>query len=66
LIPSFKFGSIRFLRDLKDFFGVTMKIRPVEDATKTSTTQAGEELGQSDAYIISCVGIGYSNIAKKT
>lgn len=65
-LPSF---SIRFLRDLKDFFGVTMKIRPVEESTKTTSTSIsnGEEMSfQSDAYIISCVGIGYSNIAKKT
>lgn len=44
-----------FLRDLKDFLGVTMKIRPAEDAPE------GKEV-----YIFSCVGIGYSNIAKKT
>lgn len=57
---------VRFLRDLKDFFGVTMKIRAVDDPSRQSGPQEGSEIAQSDAYILSCVGIGYSNIAKKT
>lgn len=61
-------NSVRFLRDLKDFFDITMKIRPVEDASKPKQITADGESNEtrSDAYIISCVGIGYSNIAKKT
>ncbi|CAD6587071.1 MAG: hypothetical protein CYPHOPRED_003775 [Cyphobasidiales sp. Tagirdzhanova-0007] len=42
---------IQQLRDMKDFLGVMVKIR-----------QHDEE----DTYTLSCVGIGYSNIAKKT
>ena len=44
------YQRIHFLRDLKDFFGVTMKIR---------------QLQEQNVYILSCVGIGYSNIAKR-
>jgi RNA 3'-terminal phosphate cyclase-like protein len=54
---------IQFLRDLKDFFGVTMKVRPLADLP--SNAEKPEDLPE-EAYVLSCVGIGYSNIAKKT
>jgi hypothetical protein len=52
-----------------------MKIRPVEENVNNvqaspmsledgAAGNAGS--GQGEAYIVSCVGIGYSNIAKKT
>ena len=57
------------MRDLKDFTGVTMKVRLLADLP--STAQADElnsnvRTGGKDIYVLSCVGIGYSNIAKKT
>lgn len=45
---------ILFLRDLKEVIGVTMKIRPLDEEK------------ERELYILSCVGIGYGNIAKKT
>ncbi|KAL7008808.1 hypothetical protein EMMF5_001554 [Cystobasidiomycetes sp. EMM_F5] len=43
---------VLFLRDLKDILGVTMKIRPHEEL--------------KDVHLVSCVGIGFTNIAKKS
>lgn len=43
---------VLFLRDLKNILGVTMKIRSHEE--------------QQDVYLLSCVGIGFTNIAKKS
>jgi hypothetical protein len=41
------------LRDLKDYFGVTFKIKEAKDSEK-------------EEYMLSCVGVGYTNVAKKT
>ncbi|KAL0074560.1 RNA 3'-terminal phosphate cyclase [Phycomyces blakesleeanus] len=43
--------TIQFLRDLKDFFGVSFKIQPEES---------------SNTILMTCVGIGYVNHNKKT
>lgn len=62
-------NSIQFLRDLKDFTGVTMKVRLLADLPSTAhIEEASNEArtGGKDIYVLSCVGIGYSNIAKKT
>lgn len=53
---------VQFLRDLKDFFGVTMKVRPLADLPSNADVEDTPE----EAYVLSCVGIGYANIAKKT
>ena len=42
--------SIQFLRHLRDFFGITFKIKP-DHETKT--------------VFLSCLGIGFTNMAKK-
>nr|XP_023025774.1 probable RNA 3'-terminal phosphate cyclase-like protein [Leptinotarsa decemlineata] len=50
--------SIWFLRHLKDFFGVTLKIEPQEDE---------ENSGDGSAKVLlTCVGIGYTNLSKRT
>ncbi|KAG5896060.1 hypothetical protein JTB14_011055 [Gonioctena quinquepunctata] len=50
--------SIWFLRHLKDFFGVTFKLEPHEDE--------GNENTGSSKVLLTCVGIGYTNISKRT
>lgn len=51
--------SIGFLRNLKEFFGVTFKIEHHESED--------EHLGTgSSKVLLTCVGIGYSNINKRT
>lgn len=52
---------VQFLRDLKDFFGVTMKVRPLRELPSNADVEVPEE-----ALVLSCVGMGYANIAKKT
>lgn len=44
------FNRIQYLRHLRDFFGITFKIKP-EPATKT--------------VFLSCLGIGFKNLSKK-
>jgi hypothetical protein len=46
-------NRIQFIRDLKDFFGVTFKIKEAKESEK-------------EEYMLSCVGVGYTNVAKKT
>ncbi|XP_012270514.1 RNA 3'-terminal phosphate cyclase-like protein [Orussus abietinus] len=50
---------IQFLRDLKDFFGITFKIENVkEDDDSIVAIQ--------DQVILTCVGIGYTNLSRRT
>jgi len=42
--------TINYLRDLRDFFGVTFKITP-EQETRTT--------------FVSCLGVGFGNVSKK-
>ncbi|XP_031842240.1 RNA terminal phosphate cyclase 1 [Nomia melanderi] len=48
-------AMIQFLRDLRDFFGVVFKIEPYK-----------EEDEILDQVILTCVGVGYTNISKRT
>lgn len=51
--------TIGLLRHLKEFFGVTFKIEPFED--EEQQTGSG-----SEKVLLTCVGIGYTNISKRT
>lgn len=51
--------TISFLQHLKEFFGVTFKLENYDpDDTDTSSG--------SNKIIATCVGIGYTNISKRT
>lgn len=68
--------SIEHLRDLRAFFGTTFKIKPVVASAPSCAPEAADldnasKLGTAKApvaeeYILSCVGTGYTNTAKKT
>ncbi|XP_025263651.1 RNA 3'-terminal phosphate cyclase-like protein [Camponotus floridanus] len=47
--------TIQFLRDLRDFFGIVFKIEPIKEEDKI--------LPQ---VCLTCLGIGYTNISKRT
>ncbi|GAA95220.1 uncharacterized protein L969DRAFT_45658 [Mixia osmundae IAM 14324] len=51
---------VQFLRDLRDFFGVTFKIRSVD-----AMSQSDDPVHPAEELYLSCVGIGYTNVAKK-
>lgn len=55
--------SITFLQLLRQFFGITFKL----DTFKDDKDEEDEELdeGASPKVVLTCVGIGYSNIAKR-
>nr|XP_022917931.1 probable RNA 3'-terminal phosphate cyclase-like protein [Onthophagus taurus] len=49
--------SISFLQHIREFFGVTFKIE---------NYQCEDDEVESDKVLLTCLGIGYSNISKKT
>lgn len=51
--------SIGFLRNLREFFGVTFKIEHFDSDEEHEGTG-------SKKVLLTCVGIGYSNISKRT
>lgn len=48
-------AMIQFLRDLKDFFGIVFKIEPLK-----------EEDEILEQVVLTCIGVGYTNINKRT
>lgn len=81
LMGSWVMSSIQHLRDLKTFFGTTFKIKALAEATAPSVedfvnqdegddTVMGMETSKGaaipEAFILSCVGTGFTNTAKKT
>lgn len=68
---------VEHLRDLRTFFGTTFKIKPVvKDQVPASSVQeataqmdieeAPRKAPAAEEFILSCVGTGYTNTAKKT
>lgn len=51
-------NSIQFLRHLKEFFGVMFKIETQQTDDNDSAT------GRENKVLLSCVGVGYTNINK--
>lgn len=51
--------SIWFLRHLKEFFGITFKLEPYVESEEMDGTG-------SQKVLLTCVGIGYTNISKRT
>ena len=53
--------TVSFLRHLKDFFEVVFKLE------KYSEAEAEEELNLgADKVLLTCVGVGYTNLSKRT
>ncbi|XP_058798614.1 RNA 3'-terminal phosphate cyclase-like protein isoform X2 [Phymastichus coffea] len=50
-------AMIQFLRDLKDFFGITFKLKTVKDTHDSK--------GYMNKVSITCLGTGYSNLSKR-
>lgn len=48
-------AMIQFLRDLRDFFGIVFKIEPLK-----------EEDEILEQVVLTCIGVGYTNISKRT
>lgn len=70
--------SIEHLRDLKAFFGTTFKIKDASSAPSASSRLAltdgadedelvgkGGKVEGEEEYILSCVGTGFTNTAKR-
>lgn len=55
--------SIRFLQLLREFFGVTFKLDKFIDEDEMLEDDENEE-ERSPRVVLTCVGLGYSNIAK--
>lgn len=51
-------NSIQFLRHLKEFFGVMFKIEAQQ------TDDDDRATGRENKVLLSCVGVGYTNINK--
>ncbi|XP_002171218.2 RNA 3'-terminal phosphate cyclase-like protein [Hydra vulgaris] len=49
--------TVQFLRHMKDFFNIMYKIDPLRCETE-------ESRGSTEKYIISCMGVGYTNLNK--
>ncbi len=52
-------NSVHFLRDVLVFFGVKFKVTPVPRDREDGPRPAG-----TGEVLVSCVGIGYSNVNK--
>ena len=50
LVPDRHVYRVQCLRDLHKFFGITFKIQPDEE---------------TDTVLLTCVGVGYTNIGRK-
>ena len=49
--------TIEFMRHMKDFFHLMYKIELVR-------SNGEESKGSDEKYIVSCVGVGYTNLSK--
>lgn len=57
--------SISFLQLLREFFSVTFKIDTFKEDTEDNEEEEDEEESISSRVVLTCVGIGYSNISKR-
>lgn len=54
--------SVHYLRHLKDFFQSTFKLELYKDGDEDDKERL--KMGDSDRILLTCVGVGYSNINK--
>lgn len=55
---------MHFLRHMRDFFQVTFKIEEYRDKSISISDEEKETRTGAEKLILTCVGIGYSNISK--
>ena len=59
--------TVHFLRHLKDFFQTVFKLETFLDDPSQQQSPDGEELKMgAEKVVATCVGIGYTNLAKRT
>jgi len=51
--------TIQFLRHMRDFFNIMYKIEP-----QRQLHDDDEQTGGDERYLLTCVGVGYSNFSK--
>lgn len=56
--------AIKFLQHLKEFFGVMFKLEVIRSDEDEDSDE--ESLGSVQKIKMTCVGIGYVNISKRT
>lgn len=56
--------TMHFLRHMRDFFQVTFKIEEYRDKSISISDEEKETRTGAEKLILTCVGIGYSNISK--
>lgn len=54
--------TISFLQHLKEFFGITFKLENYE----TDDNNVADVTSGANKIIATCIGIGYTNISKRT
>lgn len=60
--------SVEHLRDLRAFFGTTFKIKAIEAAvfSEEGDEDDAPKAPAPEEYVLSCVGTGFTNTAKRT
>ena len=57
--------TIHFLRHLRDFFETVLKLETFNDPSQEGADGEALKMG-ADKVLATCVGIGYTNLAKRT
>lgn len=55
---------MHFMRHIRDFFQVTFKIEEFRDKSISFSDEEKETQAGAEKLVLTCVGIGYSNISK--
>lgn len=58
--------TIKFLQHLKEFFGVMFKLEVMRTDDDDEASDDEDTLGTVQKIKMTCVGIGYVNISKRT
>lgn len=58
--------TIKFLQHLKEFFGVMFKLEVMTSDSDDESSDAEEDTADTQKIKMTCVGIGYVNISKRT
>jgi len=56
---------IGHLRDLRDFTGITFKIRQIDESSEKTRNVEDEQLPLAEVFQLSCVGSGFISVAAK-
>lgn len=58
--------TIRFLQHLKEFFGVMFKLEVLRSEDDEEGSDDEDKAATAQKIKMTCVGIGYANISKRT